>query len=60
MARRESSAPADIGTKAKRRASLLQQVPREQLAVRFAGLAEEIRREAIEKGTAVDGDWMSD
>jgi hypothetical protein len=49
-----------IREEAKRRASLLKDVPREQLVARFAELAEEIRQEAIEKGTAIEGDWVGD
>jgi hypothetical protein len=45
---------------AKRRARLLQDVPSEQLVARFAELAEQVRQEAIEKGTAIEGDWVSD
>ena len=51
---------AELRTEARHRARLLQDVPREQLAARFAELTEEIRREAIEKGTAVEGDWVGD
>jgi hypothetical protein len=58
--RRPVSASARLRTEARRRARLLQDVPREQLAARFAELTEEIRREAIAKGTAVDGDWVGD
>lgn len=49
-----------LSAEARRRASLLDDVPREQLVSRFAELADEVRQEAIEKGTAVDGDWMGD
>lgn len=45
---------------AKRRAGLLKDVPREQLVARFAELAEQVRQEAIEKGTAIEGDWVGD
>jgi len=38
------------------RAALLKDVPRDQLVARFVALGEEIRREAIRKGTAIDGD----
>lgn len=51
---------AELRAEARRRASLLKDVPREQLATRFAELTEEIRREAIEKGTAIEGDWVGD
>ena len=46
--------PAELRIEALRRAHLLQDVSREQLFVRFIELAEEIRSEAIEKGTAID------
>ncbi|MES1241537.1 MAG: hypothetical protein ABUT39_07950 [Acidobacteriota bacterium] len=54
------SSVARIREEAKRRAGLLKDVPREQLAARFAELAEQVRQEAIEKGTAVEGDWVGD
>jgi len=53
------SAP-EIRELAKGRARLLQDVPRDALMARFLELGEEIRRQAIAKGTAVDGDWESD
>ncbi|MFL6201796.1 MAG: hypothetical protein ACJ76J_21695 [Thermoanaerobaculia bacterium] len=59
-ARRPASRGARLRIEARRRARLLQDVPREQLAVRFAELTEEVRREAIAKGTAVEGDWVGD
>lgn len=52
--------PAEILAVAKKRAALLRDVPREQVAARFSQLAEEIRQEAIAKGTAIDGDWTGD
>ena len=55
-----SESGAVLRAEARRRASLLRDVPREQIAARFAELTEEIRREAIEKGTAVEGDWVGD
>ena len=54
------SSVARIREEAKRRAALLKDVPREQLVARFAELAEQVRQEAIEKGTAIEGDWMGD
>jgi len=51
---------AEIREVAKRRAALLRDVPRELVAARFTELAEEIRQEAIAKGTAIDGDWTDD
>jgi hypothetical protein len=59
-ASRRAVSAADLRAEARRRASLLQDVPREQLATRFAELTEEIRNEAIEKGTAIEGDWVGD
>lgn len=58
--RPRSRKAAELRVEARRRARLLQDVPREQLVARFAELTEEIRREAIEKGTAVEGDWVGD
>lgn len=63
--RRPSASPkavsaAELRAEARHRAALLRDVPREQLARRFAELTEEIRREAIEKGTAIEGDWVGD
>jgi hypothetical protein len=52
--------PAEIREKAKRRARLLRDVPREQLVARFMEVGEQIRQEAIAKGTAIDGDWTGD
>ncbi len=52
--------PAALRAKARRRAALLKGVPREQLVARFLTLGDEIRREAVRKGTAVDGDWAGD
>jgi hypothetical protein len=57
---RKVAPAAEIRAEARRRAHLLQDVPREQLVSRFAELTEEIRREAIEKGTAIEGDWVGD
>ncbi len=34
--------------------------PREKVIEHFKEVAEEIRRQAIEKGTAIDGDWLDD
>ena len=51
---------AEIRELAKHRAVLLADVPREQVAAQFAELAEEIRQEAIAKGTAIEGDWRGD
>jgi len=51
---------AEICALARKRAALLHDVPREQVAARFRELAEEIRQEAIANGTAIDGDWVGD
>jgi hypothetical protein len=51
---------AEIIEEARRRARLLRDVPREQLVARFMEVGEEIRQEAIAKGTAIDGDWTGD
>jgi hypothetical protein len=51
---------AEIREKARARARLLRDVPREQLVARFAAVGEQIRQEAIAKGTAIDGDWTGD
>ena len=51
---------AEIREKARRRARLLRDVPREQLVARFFEVGEQIRQEAIAKGTAIDGDWRGD
>lgn len=45
---------------AKKRAALLRDVPRDQVAARFSQLAEEIRQTAVANGTAIDGDWTGD
>lgn len=50
----------EIREEARRRARLLREVPRDQLFARFLEVGEEIRREAIAKGTAIDGDWSGD
>ena len=61
MARNEAAkVSAELRTEAKRRARLLQYIPREQLVERIAALTEEIRKEAIQKGTAIVGDWVGD
>lgn len=50
----------EIREEARRRANLLKDVPREQLVAQFLELGEQIRQEAIAKGTAVDGDLTDD
>lgn len=52
--------PAEMRAEAQRRATLLRDVPREEIVARFRELAEEIRQEAITKGTAIEGDWRGD
>ena len=52
--------PAEMRAEAQRRATLLRDVPREDIVARFRELTEEIRREAIAKGTAVEEDWRGD
>lgn len=58
--RRTAPAPyktaQELVAEAKRRADLLADVPRAERVARFERLVEEIRQEAIEKGTAIDGD----
>ena len=50
--------PVEIVTEARRRAALLSDVPRAEIAARFEALAEEIREQAIAQGTAIEGDWL--
>jgi hypothetical protein len=52
--------PAEMRAEARRRATLLRDVPREEIVARFWELTEEIRQEAITKGTAIEGDWRGD
>ena len=51
---------AETRAEARRRAALLQNVLREEIAARFRELIEEIRQEAIAQGTAIEGDWVGD
>lgn len=51
---------ADILARARRRAAELQDMPRENLMASFINLTERMRARAIERGTAIDGDWESD
>ena len=46
----------EMREEARRRARLLGDVPREQLVARFIEVGEQIRQEAISKGTAIDTD----
>jgi hypothetical protein len=51
---------AEIREEARRQACHRQDVPREQLIARFLEVGEQIRKEALEKGTAIEGDWAGD
>jgi len=51
---------AGIRAEARRRTKLLREVPRAEIVSRFRELTEEIRQEAIAKGTAIEGDWRRD
>ena len=51
---------AEIREEVRRRGRLLRDVPREQLIARFLEVGEQIRREAVEKGTAIEEDWTGD
>jgi hypothetical protein len=44
----------------RKKAPLLRNIPREQLVARFLEVGEQIRQEAMAKGTAIDGDWAGD
>lgn len=50
----------EMRAEAQHRACLLRDVPRDKVVARFRELTEEIRREAIAKGTAIEGDWSGD
>lgn len=52
--------PAQIRAEARRRASRLTEIPRAEIVARFQELSEDIRREAITRGTAIEGDWPGD
>ncbi len=61
QAQRPAAPSADeIVAEAFRRSEMLRNVPREQLMTRFMDLGEEIRQEAIARGTAIEGDWIGD
>ena len=51
---------AEMRAEARRRARLLREVPCAEIVSRFRELAEEIRQEAIAKGTAIEEDWRGD
>ena len=50
----------EIREEARKRSLLLRDVPRDQLVARFVEVGEQIRQEAIARGTAIDGDWTGD
>jgi hypothetical protein len=52
--------PADIRNLARRRSFELRDIPRQEIATRFKQLVEEIRTQAIARGTAIEGDWRGD
>ena len=52
--------PAEIVAEARRQAALLADVPRAEVVTRFEALVDEIRQQAIAKGTAIEGDWLGD
>ncbi len=61
QAQRPATPSADeIVAEAFRRSEMLRNVPHEQLMTRFMDLGEEIRQEAIARGTAIEGDWTGD
>ncbi|MFP4436254.1 MAG: hypothetical protein ACLFVO_03325 [Chloroflexaceae bacterium] len=51
---------ATIRAEAQRRAAAMGDLPRAELVSRFQHLAEEVRRQAIVQGTAVEEDWEGD
>ncbi len=51
---------AEMRTEARRRVERLRKVPRAEVVARFRELSEEIRQEAVDKGTATEGDWCAD
>lgn len=55
-----SPSAAEIREEARKRARLLPDVPRDQLVARFVEVGEQIRQEAIVKGTVIEGDWTGD
>ncbi len=52
--------PAEMVAAARRQADLLSQIPRAAVVARFDALVEEIRQQAIDRGTAIEGDWIGD
>ncbi len=57
---RQPLSVAAMRSEARRRASRLRDVPRADLVARFRELSDEIRQQAIAKGTAIEGDWHGD
>ncbi len=60
---RQPAAPpaaAAIVAAARQQAAQLGDVPRSDIAARFELLVEEIRQQAIARGTAIEGDWRND
>lgn len=51
---------ADIRTEARRRAALLQSLPRTEVVIRFQQLADEIRQDVLNRGTGVMSDYEGD
>lgn len=45
---------------ARQQAARLREVPRADIAARFGLIVEEIRQQAIARGTAIEGDWSND
>lgn len=50
----------ELAARAKERASLLEGMPRAEMAARLGALIEEIRQHALASGTALEGDWTGD
>jgi hypothetical protein len=51
---------AEIVAAARQGASLLDTVPRAEIAARFEALVQEIRLQAVGRNTAIEGDWLGD
>jgi len=64
LQQRQPAAPpqsaAAIVAAARQQAARLGDVPRADIAARFELLVEEIRQQAIARGTAIEGDWRDD
>lgn len=56
----QQRSPAEIVAEARQQAARLRDVPRVEIAARFELLVEEIRQQAIARGTAIEGDWRDD